>query len=262
MISYEIIPQKKGGIDMPKPESHGCQITRVVKPKKKKTIEELLAELIQASNKIASVLPFDSETENLSETTYWENQAHTMQVAVSDTHRLVLPLVRELSDRLSELEEREKYMFELEDYKESRIKENRNRTIPLDEREEYLNIMILCQTEIERLEKQVYDLQSRNAKISQKPTLNKFTSDNQPRNRKPRKGTLTDKQIKTILRIADKRGKYKNMSLRSALEEIQLQSKTYYKVIRLEYRSEATKGRIRRIANQLGVKLPSTPKTS
>jgi len=73
----------------------------------------------------------------------------------------------------------------------------------------------------------------------------------------PRGGCkLTDLQIKRLLLIYAKRGKYAHMTLNKALSTIAQTSRTYYKIIKRDYVSIETRNRIKRIADENGITLP------
>lgn len=124
-------------------------------------------------------------------------------------------------------------------------------------------------TEKERLEKEIKEIKSESK--SEKERLekeNRGLEKNQLKrydsHRKDRRGgcKLTDREIKQLLMIYAKRGEYAQMSLNQAIRLIALTHRTYYKVIKRKYASDATNERIERIASENGIILPRRVKTA
>lgn len=173
-----------------------------------------IKELERELNNSISVKKYD-KTKNGSKSVFWENQAHDMQINKSILDANVRPFLSKLlvySERVDEI-----------------LLENERLKIELEKTKRHLVIS-----------------KSRNKKNRDNAFRPYQTNKNHARGG----CKLTDNQIKRLLMIYAKRGKYSSMSLNQAIKEISQTKNTYYKVINLDYRSEATRERIKAIARE------------
>lgn len=185
-------------------------------------IKNLITEL----NKSKSIQSFN-ESKNKSKRIFWEQQAHDMQINKSILDCNVKPFLLKLSEYLSDIE--------------AITNENEH----LKRKNKYL------EKQLEVVEKNLKISKNRNKKNKENTSTPYSSNTNHARGG----CKLTDKQIERLLLIYGKRGKYSNMTLNQAIKEVAQTKNTYYKVIKLDYKSQQTRNRIKKIAHKNNITL-------